>query len=1120
MRKSKLGDLKMKCPKCQFENREDAAFCLECGEKIELECPQCGKILSYLAKFCDKCGHDLRESKEAPPTDYGQPQSYTPKHLADKILTTRSSIEGERKLVTVLFADVADFTAISERLDPEEVHQIMDGCFKILMGEIHKFEGTINQFTGDGVMALFGAPVAHEDHVQRACYASLSIQSALENYTEKIKENHDVDFKMRIGLNSGTVVVASIGDDLRMDYTAVGDTTNLAARMESRAEPGSILVSGATHKLVKYFFEFKPLGKLEVKGKEKPQDAYELIKAGEIETRIGASIFKGLTKFVGRKNSMAALKEPYERVLSGSGQVVGIVGEAGVGKSRLLLEFINQLPRYEYTYFEGRCLHYGSDMAYLPMIEISRSYFGIKEGDQEVAIKDKLEEKIRQLDQRLEGTLPAFQELLSLRVDDEKYLQLDPGEKKVRIFEAIRDLFIRESEQKPLVLAIEDLHWIDKTSEECIGYLIDWLANKGILLILLYRLEYTHQWGSKSYYTKIGLTQLGSDSCSQLVQAIVEGGEVVPEIQELVLGRSGGNPLFVEELTHNLLENGTIQKKNYQYLLTRNASDIHVPDTIQGIIAARIDRIEDSLKRVIQVASVIGREFAFRILQAIMGMEKELKSYLLSLQGFEFIAEKRLFPELDYIFKHSLTQEVAYNSLLQKKRKEIHEKIGQAIESLYPDRIEEYFELLAYHYARSDDASKALNYLDRANQKSAKLNAMEEAKVYFEEAMKLLDAQPETDLLQQRRISLLVNQWIVFWLLFRVPEYFELLKEHEPIAVKVADPQLLAGFYSRLGMCEWISGSLEESITTLTKAAEICEDSENVEELSFRNMYLIWNHLYKGDYDQAIAFKNVVVRLMEQKFNLRTYTWSLCGISWAYSCLSRYDEALNQAHKTLKVSEEYLNNGLISFAAFIISIAHLYKGEYDRSIKYGDLAVQKAPTIAEKVWAQTFYGWSLCRAGKVRQGVELLASLVPMYGATGFLPGEIILTLHLCEGYWLSGEYGKARQTLEEVLPLAERCGMKLYIAWAHRLLGEVALKTDAAEAARHFEKSIAIHREIKVENELALAYAGYGRLFKQQGNIEQARDYLSKALEIFERLGTLIEPDKVRKDLAELPGC
>jgi class 3 adenylate cyclase len=575
---------------------------------MEFHCPNCGAITPVTGKFCKKCAYALSEPKEALSVDYAEPQSYTPKFLADKILTNRSSIEGERKLVTVLFADVANYTAMSEKLDPEEVHQIMDGCFSILMDEIHRHEGTINQFTGDGVMALFGAPIAHEDHAQRACHAALSIQTALVNYSEKIGRDYDIDFKMRIGLNSGPVVVASIGDDLRMDYTAVGDTTNLAARIESNAVPGSILVSKATHKLAKDFFEFHPLGKIALKGKEQPQEAYELIKVGEIETRFMASVAKGLTKFVGRKNSMAALKDPYEKALSGFGQVVGIVGEAGVGKSRLQLEFINQLPRDEYTYLEGHCLHYGSGMALLPILDLVRSYFDIKEGDQQLAIQSKLEEKIGQLDQRLANSLPSFQELLSLKVDNEKYLQLDSGEKKIRIFEAIRDLFFRESERKPLVLAIEDLHWIDKTSEECIAYLIDWLANARILLILLYRIEYTHQWGSKSYYSKIGLTQLGTASSSQLVQAILEGGDVVPELRELILSRTGGNPLYVEEFTHNLLENGLIDRRDQQYVLTRGVTEIQVPETIQGIIAARIDRVEENIKRVMQVASVIGRE--------------------------------------------------------------------------------------------------------------------------------------------------------------------------------------------------------------------------------------------------------------------------------------------------------------------------------------------------------------------------------------------------------------------------------------------------------------------------------------------------------------------------------
>ena len=428
-----------------------------------------------------------------------------------------------------------------------EVHQIMDGAFKILMDEIHKYEGTINQFTGDGVMALFGAPVSHEDHAQRACYAALSIQKALGEYGEKIEKDTGVEFKMRVGLNSGPVIVGAIGDDLRMDYTAVGDTTNLGSRMESMAGPGTILVSGNTHRLARDFFEFESLGKIEVKGKKEPQEAFELIKAGEVGTRIGASVAKGLTRFVGRKNSMATLLDAFDKVKSGSGQVVGLLGEAGVGKSRLLLEMRNMLPQGEYHYLEGRCLQYGGSMAYLPVLDILRSYFDIKEGDREFLIKKKMEEKILDLDEKLKGVIPPFQSLLSLKVDDEEFSKLEPKEKREKTFEALRDLLIRVSQEKPLVLTVEDLHWMDKTSEEFLGYLIGWLINTPIMLLLLYRPEYTHPWGSKSYYTKIGLDQLGTQSSSELVKAILEEREAAPELTQLILNRAAGNPLFMED---------------------------------------------------------------------------------------------------------------------------------------------------------------------------------------------------------------------------------------------------------------------------------------------------------------------------------------------------------------------------------------------------------------------------------------------------------------------------------------------------------------------------------------------------------------------------------------------
>ena len=384
----------MKCPQCRFENRKGAKFCNECGHKFDCTCPKCHTSNSVSSKFCDECGYDLRRAEVVPTIHKREAPSYTPKFLAEKILTTRSSIEGERKLVTVLFADVANYTAIAEMLDPEEVHEIIDGCFKILMNEIHRYEGTINQFTGDGIMAIFGAPVAHEDHAQRACYASLAIQKALGDYAGRLKQEHDIDFKMRIGINSGPVVVGAIGDDLRMDYTAVGDTTNLAARMEREARPGSIFVSKNLHLIAKDYFDFLPLGKMEIKGKKKPQEAYELIRVGEEKTRLKALAARGLTKFVGRANSMAALMDPFERALTGSGQVVGIAGEAGVGKSRLLLELINQLPKAEFICLGGRCLRYGETILYMPILEILRSYFDIKEKDRDPIINRKINAKI------------------------------------------------------------------------------------------------------------------------------------------------------------------------------------------------------------------------------------------------------------------------------------------------------------------------------------------------------------------------------------------------------------------------------------------------------------------------------------------------------------------------------------------------------------------------------------------------------------------------------------------------------------------------------------------------------------------------------------------------------
>lgn len=1106
----------MKCPKCQFENRDGAKFCKKCGNKIELLCPSCKYSHQPDSTFCDECGHNLQEPEALP--DFSEPQSYTPKFLADKILTSRSTIEGERKLVTVLFADVAGFTSMSEDLDPEEVHQIMDGCFQILMNEVHKYEGTVNQFTGDGVMALFGAPIAHEDHAQRACYAALSIQKAISEYGVNLKNNRCIDFKMRIGLNSGPVIVGAIGDDLRMDYTAIGDTTNLAARMENSAEPGTVLVSNNTYKITGNFFEFEVLKKIKVKGKEAPQEAFKLIRKSEVETRIAASVAKGLTRFVGRENTMNALIEAYNKTKSGSGQVIGMVGEAGVGKSRSLLEFRNQLTSGDYSFLEGRCLHYGSAMAYLPFLDILKSYFKITDDDLESLIKQKIEETILNLDPNLKGSLNPFHDLLSLKVDDEKYLQVEPAERKIRIFESLRNLFVKESQNKTLIIVIEDLHWIDKISEEFITYFIEWIQNTKILLILLYRPEYTHQWGSKSLYTKVGLTQLGSESSSLLVQAILEEREIVPELRELILKRAGGNPLFVEELTYNLIENGSIEKKNHQYILTKKASDIQVPDTLQGIIASRIDRVEESLKRVMQMASVIGREFAFRILESIMGMREELKSNLLNLQGLEFISEKQLFPELEYIFKHALTQEVAYNSLLQNRKKEIHEKVARSIEILYPDRIEEYYELLAYHYRRSDNAQKALDYLDKANQKAARLNAMQEALNYFNEAMELLDTLEETPENQKCRISLICNQVMVFVQLLKFQDYYDLLNQFQTIVVGLDDTELSARFYSALSASEYFLGHFEQTIKIGTKAIELSESAGHPEYAYIAYWVILWSYLWICDYDKLHSLKEDVLGLLEKKFELMLYVHAFITSSVAFYHMGQFDKAIKSSKEALKMAEKYSNSSYIAFACTFTAWPYIQKGDMAHASEYTEIALRNAKTPRDEILARAGHALNLTRSGDAHQGTEMLAEYVPMFQAVRYYTALGFVLCFLSEGYLLVDEYDKAVQTLESLLELSGTYNMKQSLGIAYYLFGEVALKTDPQQAPTYFKKSISIFQKIKAEYYLARAYAGYGRFHKQQGDMAQAREYLTKALEIFERLGVLDEPDKVKKELADLP--
>jgi class 3 adenylate cyclase/tetratricopeptide (TPR) repeat protein len=676
----------------------------------------------------------LREPKEFPSIDFDQPRSYTPKFLADKILTTRSSIEGERKLVTVLFADVANYTSIAEKLDPEEVHQIMDECFKILMDEIHRYEGTINQFTGDGVMALFGAPVAREDHAQRACHAALSIQNALKTFSGRLKRERGVKFEMRIGLNSGPVVVGSIGDDLRMDYTAVGDTTNLASRVQNAAKPGEAYVSQATHNKIQGYFQDELVAEMPFKGKSEPQRIYRVIGEDErVRSRFEAGLVRGITELVGRRPEMEAFIAAYEHVKGGDAQILDVVGEAGVGKSRLCYEFRKVLGN-DVTFLTGLCIHYGRTLNFLPVIDIVKAAFGIEEGMTREEVGSRIEERARE---DLARMIPFYRNLLSLEVEDEKFKSLEPEGLKFGTFEAVKDLLISLSADKPLVLLIDDVHWIDKLSEEFFAYFSRCILDNRILLVAAYRPEGSLPWAKGAHYQRLGLETLSANSSVRLIRHVLGGLPLETELEKKIAEMAGGNPFFVEEIVRNLLERGDLVKAGDRYFCTRPVREIDIPDTVQGVLAARMDRLSEDLKRTMQVASVIGRDFAFRILQSISQLGEELKSQLSNLVGLEILYEKTLYPELEYIFKHALTQEVAYNSLLRQRRKLIHGRVVDSIEELYPKRLEEHYELLAYHSEQSGNAVKAVNYLVLAGTKSRRRGMAVSACDFFGKALEV-----------------------------------------------------------------------------------------------------------------------------------------------------------------------------------------------------------------------------------------------------------------------------------------------------------------------------------------------------------------------------------------------
>jgi class 3 adenylate cyclase/tetratricopeptide (TPR) repeat protein len=736
----------MQCSRCQQENPAGSSFCLACGARLGLTCGSCGTDLPSASKFCNKCGAPV-DGRTAGPARFASPEAYTPRHLAERILTSKTSVEGERKQVTVLFADMKGSTELLADRDPEEARQILDPVLERMMEAVHRYEGTVNQVMGDGIMALFGAPLAHEDHAVRACYSALRMQDAIRRYAEEVRRAHGVEVQIRIGLNSGDVVVRSVGTDLRMDYTAVGQTTHLAARMEQLAPAGTTRLTAETLRLAEEFVQVRPLGPIPVKGLAAPVEVFELTGAGAVRTRLQASRARGFSRFVGRDAELDQIRQAAAQARQGRGQLVAVVGEAGVGKSRLFYEFIHShhVLGGGWRVLEASSVSYGKATPFLPLAGLLRGYLGIDDRDDLRAIRAKVTGTLLTLDRALEDAVPAVLWILDVPEPGEAFLALEPPQRRRRALESVKRLLLRESQVQPLLLLFEDLHWIDAETQAVLDSLAESLGSAPVLLAVNYRPEYRHGWGSKTYYRQLRIDPLPPESADTLLRALLGADPSTAPLAPLLIARTEGNPLFLEESVRTLVETGALVGEPGAYRLARPAATIQMPATVQAILAARIDRLRPELKRLLQAAAVVGKDVPVTLLAAIAEMADDaLQAALGELQTAELLYEARLFPDLEYTFKHALTHEVAYGGVLQERRRALHATILETLERLHADRLGEHAEMLAHHAERAVIADKAIRYLREAGTKAAARSANREAVDYFERALALLAGLPET----------------------------------------------------------------------------------------------------------------------------------------------------------------------------------------------------------------------------------------------------------------------------------------------------------------------------------------------------------------------------------------
>jgi class 3 adenylate cyclase/tetratricopeptide (TPR) repeat protein len=1141
----------VRCGACRFESPAGMKFCGQCGAPLALHCPGCGAEAPAGFRFCGQCGAALTAAPGPPsaavptsaPAQAGAPTrpmparpsiaAYTPKHLAEKILRSHSALEGERRQVTVLFADIAGFTELAERLDPEDVHALINRCFDLIAAEVHRFEGTINQYTGDGVMALFGAPIAHEDSPRRAVHAALGIQRALRDLSRELKAERGITIQMRVGLHTGPVVVGRIGDDLRMDYTAVGDTTNLAARMQQLARPGSVLVSETTQNLVAGFFETLDLGELRVKG-HSPVRGFEVLRPRGTRSRLDVAAERGLAAFVGRERELALLVDRFAEVKRGRGQIVALVGEAGIGKSRLLLEFRRRLVEAgeDLTWLEGQCVSFGQSIAFLPVVDQLRRNFGIDELDGEPEIIAKVEHGMRRLGQ-LEPHIPFVRFLLSVDPGDPVVPVMDAAARRKKVFEAVRALTQRGSAMRPLVLVFEDLHWVDGASEEYIASLMDSVAGMPLLLLPTYRVGYEPPFGTRSYTSTITLASLSESESVALAESIVGSAQLPAELRAALLAKAEGVPLFVEEVAKTLVDLGVLRRERDGLVLARAMSDVSVPDTIQGIIMARLDRLGDDGKRTVQLASVIGRQFLLRLLDRVAGMADRLDGLLSELKALEIIYEKGLVPEPAYVFKHAVIQDVAYNSLLRERRRELHRAVGLAIEELFADRLAEHHEELAHHFVNGEEWAKAFDYLVLAGNRAKDAYANHLALDHYARALEVAGrvkrplAAARIFELHQRRSQVwlqmsrydeaiadaerardaaraggdrrgegeaLIDLALCHWATFRtehIPRTQACAEAALAIARETGDERVLARSLWGLALVDQVNGRLNEADEKLTESLRIGE-ARGLTRIAVPNQVWLGAHAnWRGEFARAVPICRQAEEAAAEVHDGFHELLALAFRCLALIALGEHGQGLGVIRDGLAKAHDRANAFIVGRLTNSLGWLHQELGDFGRAIEYDREAVevgQRARNANVEISALINLAYDHLHLDGPARALPMLEETLTRVEKQGFGAHRWRwanhLVLYLAEALLAAGEPERALQQAETSIVHARSTGSLKYVARAHALRGEIALQAQAwPDAERDLREALGLAQSIgyptltwQAADLLARALAGAGR--------------------------------------------